>query len=286
MVRIENLSFSYSRKGAKVYDGLDLSFAEGKIYGLLGRNGVGKSTLLYLMAGALTPSGGKVLVNGVDSRLRLPKTFSDIFIVPEEFTMPSIPFADYVKAHSGFYPKFSHEDFIRHLLSFELQPDVNLGSLSMGQKKKAFMCFAMACNTSLLLMDEPTNGLDIPGKSNFRRLISTNMTDERTIIISTHQVRDVETLLDHVTILGEDGLIFNRSLHSVASRLRFFTTDNKALASEALFSRASLGGAEIIIPGSAGQETAVNMETLFEFALSEPELLNNQFIETEDGNEE
>ena len=109
-----------------------------RIYGLLGRNGAGKSTLLYLMAGLLTPAKGRVCFNGVNTRERKPYTMSDIFIVPEEFMLPSVSLREYLKLNSHFYPRFSEEDLVRHLDTFDLTPDLNLGALSMGQKKKGF----------------------------------------------------------------------------------------------------------------------------------------------------
>ena len=74
----------------------------------------------------------------------------------------------------------------------------------MGQKKKAFLAFALACNTSLLLLDEPTNGLDISSKRTFRKAVTASMTDDKTFIISTHQVHDVDAILDHVTIIDRE----------------------------------------------------------------------------------
>ena len=134
----------------------------------------------------------------VNVRLRQPVTLRDMFLVPEEFDLPPISLLSYVELNSPFYPRFSKEDMVKYLHYFEMDQDVNLGALSMGQKKKVFMSFALATNTSLLIMDEPTNGLDIPGKSQFRKFIASGMTDDKTIIISTHQVRDIDRILDHV----------------------------------------------------------------------------------------
>lgn len=147
MLRIDNLTFAYQRKGRPVLDGFSLDIGAGGVYGLLGRNGAGKSTLLYLISGVLTPSSGKVMYRGVDTRLRLPETLSDIFIVPEEFTLPRIPLRDYVKANAPFYPRFSDDDMRRHLEIFDMDPDLNLGALSMGQKKKAFMSIFLRCSS-------------------------------------------------------------------------------------------------------------------------------------------
>lgn len=277
MIDIQNITFAYGRKSRPVVSDFSLRIDTGGIYGLLGRNGAGKSTLLYLIAGLLAPQKGSVSINGVNTRLRRPSTLEDIFIVPEEFSLPPISLGEYLRINSRFYPRFSNEDMRRNLETFELDPTINLGSLSMGQKKKAFMCFALACNTSLLLLDEPTNGLDIPGKSRFRKFVVSAMNDERTILISTHQVRDIDRILDHIIITDSNRVIFDRSVADTLSRLQFTTTENRAEAEDALFAQPSVGGSEIIILNFDETETNLNLETLFEFALKNPELLNAQF---------
>ncbi|MEG0039726.1 MAG: ATP-binding cassette domain-containing protein, partial [Bacteroides sp.] len=175
MISVENLSFVYRKSKRAVLHDFSLSLQQGRVYGLLGKNGAGKSTLLYLMSGLLTPKSGKVLFNHTDVRRRLPVTLQDIFLVPEEFELPAVSLVSYIELNSPFYPRFSKEDMMKYLHYFEMDLEVNLGELSMGQKKKVFMSFALATNTSLLLMDEPTNGLDIPGKSQFRKFIASGM---------------------------------------------------------------------------------------------------------------
>ncbi len=278
MLKIENISFGYSRRKPRVLTDFSLSVESGGVYGLLGRNGAGKSTLLYLIAGALTPGSGQVIFKGENTRRRLPLTLSDIFLVPEEFTLPSVTLREYARANSRFYPNFSFEDLDRHIATFELSLSDNLGSMSMGQKKKAYMCFALAANTSLLMMDEPTNGLDIPGKSAFRRFIASSMNDDRAIIISTHQVRDIDRLLDHVVIMENSRVLIDRSVREITSRMSFVVTDNKDAADRALYSQPSLGGYNVIMPNPGGEETALNLELLFELALKNSDLLNSQFV--------
>ena len=277
MLNICNLKFSYKRKAKPVLEDFNLEIGSGGIYGLLGRNGVGKSTLLYLIMGALTPSAGKVLYRDIDTRRRLPGILSDMFIIPEELSLPAVSLDDYVKANAGFYPRFSAEDMRRHLEVFGMDGNVNLGSLSMGQKKKVYMSFALACNTSLILMDEPTNGLDIPGKSAFRRFIAGNMTDERTIIISTHQVRDIDTLLDHVVIMNDSEVLLNESVADISKAMTFCTTDSPELIAKALISRPSIGGTAVVLPNTDGSETEVNLESLFELAVTKPETVSQLF---------
>ena len=280
MIDIDNITFAY-RKREPVLEDFSLRIPSGGIYGLLGRNGAGKSTLLYLIAGLLTPQKGTVTLNGNDTRQRVPSTTADIFIVPEEFRLPSIPLGEYVGLHSRFYPDFSAEDLKRHLATFDMSADLNLGQLSMGQKKKAFMSFALACNTPVLLLDEPTNGLDIPGKSRFRKFIVSAMNQDRTVVISTHQVRDIDTVLDHVVITDNRRVLLDRPTAEITSRLRFVTTGVQEEIEEALFSRPSIEGADIVaINSNPGfDDTPLNLESLFEFALSRPDSVNTIFNE-------
>ena len=209
MIEIKNLQFGYSRKDAPLFSDFSLSLSAGRVVGLLGKNGAGKSTLIYLMAGLLTPDAGQVMLRGVDVRRRLPSTLADVFVVPEEFELPSMSLNRYVAVNAPFYPRFSMEALKSYLDIFEMDGAMPLKSMSMGQRKKSFICFALASGTSLLLLDEPTNGLDIPSKSQFRKAIAQSMTDERTIVVSTHQVRDIDTLLDHVVIVDRSRVLLD-----------------------------------------------------------------------------
>ena len=210
MINIQNIKFAYSRE--VVLDDFSLQFDKGGIYGLLGKNGTGKSTLLYLMMGLLRPQKGFVTVDGIDATLRRPEVLSEMFLVPEEYDLPAISLKTYVKAIKPFYPRFSEDLLKQCLANFEMGTDINLGSLSMGQKKKVYMSIALAANTRYLLMDEPTNGLDILSKSQFRKVVIEGMSEDKTIIISTHQVHDVELLLDHVCIIERNRVLFNEPL--------------------------------------------------------------------------
>lgn len=201
MLQIDNLVFSYHKKKAPIFEGINLTIHPGSVYGLLGKNGIGKSTLLYMMSGLMFPHKGHITLDGVEVRRRRPETLEKIFLVPEEFDLPAISVDAYVRRNSVFYPCFDREQFDRYLTDFELEPVKNLAKTSMGQKKKYLVSFALATNTPLLLMDEPTNGMDIPSKSQFRKVIASGMTEQKSIVISTHQVRDLENMIDRIDIL-------------------------------------------------------------------------------------
>lgn len=277
MLQVENISFSYRRGKKNVLNDFSLSLQEGRVYGLLGKNGAGKSTLLYLMSGLLTAKHGKVMYHGVDVRRRLPVTLQDMFLVPEEFELPSISLVSYIELNSQFYPRFSKEDMVKYLHFFEMDMDVNLGALSMGQKKKIFMSFALATNTSLLLMDEPTNGLDIPGKSQFRKFIASGMSDNKTIVISTHQVRDIDKVLDHVLIMDNSHVLLDQSTASICSKLLFLESDDRELAKTALYTLPSVQGNFLMLPNEADEESEINLELLFGATLAAPEKIAGMF---------
>ena len=277
MLQVENISFSYGRRKPEVLSDFSFSLEKGRVYGLLGKNGVGKSTLLYLMCGLLTPKHGRVLYHGVDTRRRLPETLRDVFLVPEEFDLPAVSLVQFVELNSPFYPNFSKEDMMTYLHLFEMDWNIHLGGLSMGQKKKVFMSFALATHTSLLLMDEPTNGLDIMAKSQFRKFIASGMSDERTIVISTHQVRDIDNVLDHVVIMNNSRVLLDESIVRVTERLAFVESDSPALAEEALYKLPSVQGNSLLLPNREGVETKLNLELLFGAVLANPEKIKDLF---------
>ena len=269
MLKINDLAFSYSGNGCKVFNDFSLSIEKGAVYGLLGLNGTGKSTLLYLLAGLLRPQEGSVLYKDEDVQKRLPSTLSDMFIVPEEFELPKMSIKRYAALYSGFYPRFSYEQLQKNLAMFGLDDSAVFNNLSMGQQKKAFMCYALATNTSLLVMDEPTNGLDIPSKSEFRRLIASNMTDDKTIIVSTHQVRDIDSLLDHIVIIDGSQVLLNASSDEICRRLLFAEQPISEPTDGALFVQPSVLGNSVILPNAYDEESRLNLELLFNGVLAE-----------------
>ncbi len=277
MIEVENLSFSYGRRKSKVLEDFSMKLDKGSVYGLLGKNGTGKSTLLYLMAGLLRSQTGNVLYKGVDVKKRYPDTLQDMFLVPEEFALPNVSLKQYVKLNAPFYPNFSDELLNACLRDFDMNEDIHLGELSMGQKKKAFMCFALATNTSLLMMDEPTNGLDIPSKSQFRKVIASGMSDDKAVIISTHQVRDIDSLLDHVLIMDGTKLLLNESVSTICEKLYFAELGMNELTEGALYVQPSVQGNSVILPNEYGEDSKLNLEVLFNAILAERDRIQQMF---------
>ena len=263
MIEVKNITFKYGGGLAPVFTDFSLTLKENCIYGLLGKNGTGKSTLLYLICGMLRPSKGSITVDGMESKRRQPEMLSEIFLVPEEFDFPAMSLQSYVQLNEPFYPRFNREVLKKCLSAFELSDDLKLNSLSMGQKKKVYMSIALAAGTKLLLMDEPTNGLDIPSKTQFRRVIAENMTDDRTLIISTHQVHDVEALLDHVVMMEQSRLLLDASISDITDKYAFEFRNPQQMGSDVVYAEPSLQGAAVVAERNGREETAVNLELLF-----------------------
>ena len=264
MIEVNNISFRYPGTKHNVFSNFSMSLEANSIYGLLGKNGTGKSTLLYLISGLLRPANGEVKVDGRLATDRQPEMLKEMFIVPEEFNLPSVTLDTYVKINKPFYPNFSQEVLESCLKDFELPQTLKLNELSMGQKKKVYMSFALAAGTKYLFMDEPTNGLDIPSKTQFRRVIANNMSDERTLIISTHQVHDVETLLDHILILSESEMLLNSSVSNICEHFSFEYRQPQEMDDTVIYAEPTLQGNAVIAKREENDdETQMNLELLF-----------------------
>lgn len=271
MLKISNVSFSYAKRKPRVLENFSLNLSTGGIYGLLGPNGAGKSTLLYLMTGLLKPTTGTVTYEGVRTWERNPNVLREIFIIPEEFVLPDMTLANYVKAYSPMYPNFSEETMEHCLREFGMENTGNIGSLSMGQKKKIYISFALACHTPLLLMDEPTNGLDIQAKVAFRSLVSQIIDNDQIVVISTHQVRDLEQLLDHILIMNQRQVLLNMPVSDLQRRYAFYHNVSSELAAGALFALQSPGGVNIMVNNDNPDKvcTDPDLELLFSYALKQ-----------------
>ena len=223
MVIINDLGFRYSKKVQPLFQELNCELHSGSIVGLLGKNGAGKTTLLKLMIGLLRPTEGTVRIMEQQPAEREPSLLQDMYFLPEEFHHPSVTIKQYVKANSGFYPRFDLALLNRLITDFELPENKRLNELSYGQKKKFLISFALSTKCRLLVLDEPTNGLDIPSKSIFRRVMAGSLDADQLVIISTHQVRDVENLIDRVLMLEKGKFIMQKNIYEIASKLHFST---------------------------------------------------------------
>jgi ABC-2 type transport system ATP-binding protein len=277
MVRIQDLSFGYGRK--TLFSGLNLQLVPGSIHGLLGKNGVGKTTLLKLISGIRHPWEGECQVWDYSSRRRLPGMLEDLYLIPEEFFVPAITVKNYERIYAPFYPRFDHEALAEYVKEFSIDAEKKLTELSYGQKKKFLLAFGLATRCRLFLLDEPTNGLDIPSKSQFRKILASALTDERIFLVSTHQVRDMENLIDSIIILEDGRIVFNHDIQTIAEHLVIKTEHGMPEAGDVLYSAEVLGGYAVVRENSSGEESLIELETLFNAVIANGDKINALFTE-------
>jgi len=269
MITVKQLSFGYTRR-RNIFDSLSLELPKGSIVGLLGRNGEGKTTLLKLLYGQLLRRQGELKVLDLDPKHRAVSFLQQVYLLPEEFQVPPISIRSFFDISAPFYPNYDEAVAKELIDTFGLQWDMNLKKISQGQKKKALIAFALSLRVPLLLLDEPTNGLDIPSKGEFRRTVARYTTDEQTIIISTHQVRDLEQLIDRVLIMERGTIFCNATVADITERLSFRLLTPE-LADKALYSEPSAVGTVGILPSDGSEESESNysMELFFNAVISE-----------------
>lgn len=285
MIELKNIDFGYIPQ-RKIFSDLSLTLEAGHIYGLLGKNGMGKTTLLKIMSGLRFCQKGTVNVFGNEAARRRPEMLSDIYFVTEEMDVPSIKISEFLEIYSPFYPNFSRADFDRYMEQFDLvDKGAKLTQLSHGQKKKVLVSFALATNTKLLIMDEPTNGMDIPSKSAFRKVVASAVTDEKTMIISTHQVRDLQNVIDAVIVLDHGRILLNRDINSICEKLSFKVLDSanyERLSSEGkiLYVEDNVMGKVAVCPREDGDfdDDKFDMELLFCAVIANTEMSNSEKI--------
>ena len=273
MIKIDNLAFSYGSN--RVLENISMELEPGKIYGLLGENGVGKTTLLTLLCGLKKAQEGTVVIDGRNPYKREPALLSDQYYLPDEVAPINSKAEIWAESAGKFWPAFSLEKFNQIMREFETDPARKMNTMSNGQLKKTYISFALACGTRYLYMDEPTNGLDIPSKAQFRSSIMKYTSDESTIVISTHQVRDLENIIDPIIILDKRDVLLDAGLDRIADKLYFDygTTLNPA----SLYTEQLPGGFIQVYQNVSGQESKVNIEALFNAVHKNKELIKGIF---------
>jgi len=267
MLNINNLTFRYPHQPL-LFKELNLVLEDGHVYGLLGKNGAGKSTLLKNMIGLAFPAKGDCLLNGINVSNRPVQILEDMFFIPEDLFSPSITPTQFVANTACFYPKFNQSDFYHYLKIFDVDLDGPISKQSYGQQKKTMIAFGLATNTNMLIMDEPTNGLDIPSKVQFRKLIASVQTENRYIVISTHQVRDLDSLIDTMLILHKGEIVVNSSLEEMGEKLTFGVYRDTA-GLTVLYEEENIRGKNAILKNNAGEFGKVDMELIFNAIVSD-----------------
>jgi len=269
MIELKNISFYYNKK-KPLFKDLTLSIETGKIYGLLGKNGAGKTTLLKNIAGLSFVKSGSSTVFGIESKLRKTEMYEGIFFLPEEVWLPDTTVKNYLKMYSTSWPDFNYDFFSYCLEEFEIKADSKLKNMSFGQRKKTAISFALATQSRLLILDEPTNGLDIPSKGKFRKLVTEIMNENRTIILSTHQVRDLETLIDTIIVLENSEILLNNNVEAICEMLYFKIMSSIENRNDVLYSDFTPRGYSAIMKNTTNEDSKIDLETLFNFCTQNP----------------
>ena len=277
MITINNLDFSY--KNVAVFKNISLEFKDGNVYGLLGENGVGKTTLLKIISGLQFPKNGTCKIDDFIPSERNPYFLQNIFYLPEEVITEDTTPEKFINKLGVFYPRYDHSYFLNLMKELEVDATKKFNAMSYGQKKKSLLACALSLRTDYLLLDEPTNGLDIPSKALFRKVILQHSTDADnnvpTIIISTHQVKDVENLIDPIVILDHEEVLLNATFEEISSKLYFDYGSEKS--DDALYTEMIPGGYINVLQNKFGMESKVNVEALFNAVRNNKKIIREIF---------
>ncbi len=273
MIEIKDLGFSYGTKS--VLENISLQLTEGNIYGLLGENGVGKTTLLTLLCGLKKCQKGSITVDGLNPYDRKPSLLESQFYLPDEVTPIHASAVSFAKEHGVFWPHFSLDRFLTILSEFEVESEQRMDAMSAGQLKKTWIAFALACNAKYYYLDEPTNGLDIPSKAQFRKAVTKYTSEDAIIVISTHQVRDLENIIDPIVILNNREVLVNATVQEITEKLFFdYGTELKP---NALYVENTPGGCIQVYPNTTGEESKMNVEAFFNAVYTHKDIVKGMF---------
>ena len=273
MIEIKDLAFSYGK--TPILKSITTTLEEGRIYGLLGENGVGKTTLLTLLCGLKKVCSGSITTDGENPFDRIPTLLQNQFYLPDEVLAVAMKAECFAKERGAFWPDYDHSKFLEIMKEFENDPAKKMNQMSAGQLKKTYISLALACGCKYIFMDEPTNGLDIPSKTQFRSAIMKYTSDDSTIVISTHQVRDLENIIDPIIILDRQDVLLNASVEEITSKLYF--DYGTQLHPESLYSEQLPGGFIQVYPNTTGEDSKINVEALFNAVHKNKELIKGMF---------
>ncbi len=271
MISIKSMTFGYGKK--PLFDNMDLQLESGAIYGLLGLNGAGKTSLLKLLAGALLPHQGGIEVFGHDPARRQAAHLAALAFVPEDPWVPAIKAATWLGRYAPFRPDFDRGNFQKLAAEFELDPDKLLSRYSYGQRKKFALALALASGARTILLDEPTNGLDIPSKMQFRKVLAAAASEDRIIMVSTHQIRDLENLIDPILIMDKGKMPFQLDSEQISSGLHSARLNDLTASNIVFAQRDTLGWSAIMAGPVVANTMPADLELLFNAAITQPDRL-------------
>ena len=293
MITINDLGFTYGETGGLGSISLDrkkghilptdryvlrnitMNLEEGCIYGLLGENGVGKTTFLTLLSGLKKPQLGEIDIDGHKPYDREPSFLADQYYLSDEVAAVNMKAIDYARNYGKFWENFDIGKFKEVMEVLENDTEQKMTRMSFGQLKKTYIAFALACNTKNLFMDEPTNGLDIPSKAQFRKAVTKYTREDSVILISTHQVRDLENIIDPIIILDRQDVLLNATIAEISEKL-YFDYSSEPMEN-ALYREMIPGGNIQVCLNQTGEDSKVNLEALFNTVHQHKELIKGIF---------
>ena len=237
---------------------------------LMGPNGAGKTTLLHLLATLLYPQQGEVTFTTVDergerrlpSRGREPELMSRMFFLPEKIETRLRSIREAVKCHAPLYPNFSHELLTSNMEMLGADIEKPLRQMSLGEQKRALLCYALSLQTDLLLLDEPVNGFDMGARDTARMIVAKSIDPERqSMVMSTHTVADFKPLFDHIMYISRGEVTLAASTDTITDRLAFNALPIPA--SDSIFTTQDMGMFRCICP-SSGEETDIDLHLLYQ----------------------
>jgi ABC-2 type transport system ATP-binding protein len=257
-VTIDGISVSYGKRVA--VDNVSLAVAQGSVYALLGRNGAGKSSLVRCILGQQKAQRGRIELFGQDAWRDRAALMERVGIVAEEADAPPDMRVDSIARFcSKLYSRWDAKAFDDRIAHFSIPPRVRFGDLSKGQKKQVSLALALASSPDLLILDDPTLGLDVVArKSLFEEVIAELADRGITILITTHDLAGVETIADRIGILVDGRLVLDEELESVKARFRRVRTAARPVA----LANANMATAGMRAWGSGTEAVVTNYDEL------------------------
>lgn len=211
IITVNHLSKSYGNH--RVLEDVSFNFAPGQIIGLLGPNGSGKSSLIKILTGLIHDYSGEVLIDGDAPS---PATKAKIAYLPEKSYLADWMRAiDAINYIADFYPDFDRDKALKMLDTFKLSPKQKIKSMSKGMHEKLQLILVMCRNAQLYIFDEPLSGVDPAARAQILDLIMKNHPENATMLISTHLIHDVESIFDHVLMIGQGKVLLNTSVDEI-----------------------------------------------------------------------
>ena len=261
IINAQDLTHRYGKQ--EVLSGVNLTIDQPGITGLCAPNGEGKTTLMKLFAGLQFPTGGTLTVLDQKPSNRPLDLLQRIYFLPSEPHAPKWTPEKILRHYAPFYPNFDHQLYRENLEAFRVDANKTLDKVSFGQKRRAQLSFALATRSQILLLDEPTIGLDIQGKDQFRRSLIAGTEAGQTIIIATHLLMEIEAVLDHMLLLKDGRIRGHLSLALANQFYSFNSSPVKPPYGDKGYARRVPGGWLTVHTDGRSSNATLDTETLY-----------------------